>query len=299
MTFFEELLAPLTYIAQPEKRIFWLYLLSSFFLAYGVLLFSGEKNIFRKLSDKKVWLHPSSRLDLKLFLTNSVVKSLFFAGVVMSSIYFATKTSIFFLDIFPDFEPVQWSYQTVALVYTLVSFIILDFTRFFVHYLMHKIPVLWKIHRVHHSARVLTPMTLYRTHPFESLISAIRRIVVIGFISGLFIFSTRSVIDGFDILGVNILSFGFNFLGSNLRHSHIWLSFGPLNYIFISPAQHQIHHSRDSKYYDTNMGITFAIWDQIFGTFCNPQKKEFLTFGIRGQEPGSLKAALLSPFRSR
>ena len=139
-------------------------------------------------------------------------------------------------------------------------------------------------------------MTLYRTHPVESLISSLRRVVVIGFSTGLFVFLFGAKVSVFDIIGINVIGFFFNLFGSNLRHSHIWLSFGPLNYIFISPAQHQIHHSRDPKYFDKNFGIVISLWDQLFGSFYHPAQKENIRFGLPRQGSWGLKKALLKPF---
>jgi len=62
------------------------------------------------------------------------------------------------------------------------------------------------------------------------------------------------------------LGFLFNALGANLRHSHIWLSFGSLERWFISPAQHQIHHSSAEADRDINFGTCLAIWDRLFGS---------------------------------
>jgi sterol desaturase/sphingolipid hydroxylase (fatty acid hydroxylase superfamily) len=69
---------------------------------------------------------------------------------------------------------------------------------------------------------------------------------------------------------------------ANLRHSHVRLSFGPLEGLFISPTQHQIHHSIDHE--DVNFGSCLAIWDRWFSTLvCSREisvgKK--LTFGLK------------------
>ena len=161
---------------------------------------------------------------------------------------------------------------------------------------MHRFSFLWRFHQIHHSAERLTPMTLYRTHPVESLVSALRRTAVVGFSTGFFIFLFGGKVSAFDIIGVNIIDFVFNVLASNLRHSHVWVSFGPLSYIFISPAQHQIHHSQNPKHFDKNLGIVLSLWDLLFGTFYYPKKKEFLRFGLPGEKNWSFKSALLKPF---
>ncbi|MDC0136437.1 sterol desaturase family protein [Sulfitobacter sp.] len=97
----------------------------------------------------------------------------------------------------------------------------------------------------------------------------------------------------------------FNALGANFRHSHIWISYGPvLEHILISPAQHQVHHSVATKHHDKNYGSIFAIWDWIFGTLYVPKTVETLTFGVSDgtgkpmeQPYPTLMAAMVLPFK--
>ena len=72
-----------------------------------------------------------------------------------------------------------------------------------------------------------------------------------------------------------------------------------VSYIFISPAQHQTHHSIDAKHYDKNFGLIFAFWDWLFGTLYVPKGYEKLEFGISREEPNpfnSITEIYLKPF---
>jgi sterol desaturase/sphingolipid hydroxylase (fatty acid hydroxylase superfamily) len=74
-------------------------------------------------------------------------------------------------------------------------------------------------------------------------------------------------VRGYHVLGVDVVGFAFAVLGANLRHSHVWLSYGPfVERLAISPAHHQVHHSVDAKHHDRNFGSALAIWDWMFGT---------------------------------
>jgi sterol desaturase/sphingolipid hydroxylase (fatty acid hydroxylase superfamily) len=103
---------------------------------------------------------------------------------------------------------------------------------------------------------------------------------------------------------VNAGYFLFNAMGANLRHSHIWLSYGPvLEHVLISPAQHHVHHSMNPKHYNKNYGEVFAIWDLMFGTLYVLRAHEDLVFGLadkhgqRIEQPyPNLRTALLDPF---
>ncbi len=88
-----------------------------------------------------------------------------------------------------------------------------------------------------------------------------------------------------------------------MRHSHVWLSYGDLlEHLFISPAQHQIHHSRAVEHHGKNYGEVLAIWDWMFGTLYVPNGKEDLDFGLAdtkgrpvSQPHETLRAALITP----
>jgi len=70
-------------------------------------------------------------------------------------------------------------------------------------------------------------------------------------------------------------------LGSVKRsRTVVWLDYGPLSYIFISPAQHQIHHSRLPEHRDKNCGFAFAFWDALFGTLYVPKDREVFPMGL-------------------
>ena len=81
--------------------------------------------------------------------------------------------------------------------------------------------------------------------------------------------------NNLSILKIHAAIFIFNLLGANLRHSHIPIRFGKyFERVFISPAQHQIHHSNDSIHFDKNFGSIFAFWDGLFGTLEISQQKQ-------------------------
>jgi sterol desaturase/sphingolipid hydroxylase (fatty acid hydroxylase superfamily) len=170
---------------------------------------------------------------------------------------------------------------------------------------LHKIPFLWEFHKVHHSAKVLTPFTIYRSHPVESLLYAFRMTLTQGLVVGICYYCFGPTLKMYDILGANALVFVFNFFGSNLRHSHIWLSWGDrVERYIISPAQHQIHHSANPKHFDANFGSALALWDRLFSchiyaSAINHQQGEKITYGISANHQGhhSLAQIYIEPFK--
>lgn len=94
-----------------------------------------------------------------------------------------------------------------------------------------------------------------------------------------------SAISIFTVLGLNAIILIYYVMGYSLRHSHVWISYGPtLSRFFISPAQHQTHHSSARQHWDKNLGGFFALWDRMFGTLYVPRKKEELVYGLPGDE---------------
>ena len=88
------------------------------------------------------------------------------------------------------------------------------------------------------------------------------------------------------IFGVSIVGFVLALLGTHLRHSHIWMSYGPvLNRLFMSPAHHQIHHSIDPRHWNKNFSVKLAVWDALFGTLYNPGAPETLQVGLPDADP--------------
>ena len=90
-------------------------------------------------------------------------------------------------------------------------------------------------------------------------------------------------------------------LGANLRHSHLWFSYGRfLEHIFISPAQHQIHHSNDKMHYETNYGVVLSVWDWAFGSlYIASTKSQRLSFGLdeqsKNHNPRNVCSAIIEP----
>jgi len=159
--------------------------------------------------------------------------------------------------------------------------------------------MLWCFHQVHHSAEVLTPVTVYRTHPVEAVIFALRSVLVQALVIAGFIFFFGNRAELLAILGANAFLFIFNVAGSNLRHSHVWISYGSaIERWLISPAQHQIHHSVENRHYDRNFGAVLAVWDRMGGSLCLAKANRPSGFGLgtTQNQPHTLKALYLQPF---
>ncbi|MGB0506780.1 MAG: sterol desaturase family protein [Pikeienuella sp.] len=157
------------------------------------------------------------------------------------------------------------------------------------------------LHKTHHSATTLTPITVYRMHPLEGVLYALRSVAAQGLTIAVFFFLFGGKVDLYTIIGVNVLAFLFHVTGSNLRHSHINISYWPwLERVRISPAQHQIHHSLAEEHYDKNFGAALAVWDWLFGSLHLSEPERELSFGLEESEmshPSNLLFIYLQPMK--
>lgn len=279
---------PFQYVTSGGERIFWLYLMTALMIAAVAYLRRNpeeEKSLgglFRWCFPARVYLHKSAINDYKYFIINAV----FFLGVIVpvtGALSMALSNAVQTGASVLGFSGL-WDNHNIwpaSIAFTLLYGVLVDFTLFYVHYLEHKMPWLWEFHKVHHSAEVLEPLTVYRMHPLDDLMTVGATAAVAGLLDGFFKAMFVGPVVNIGMYGVNIFLILFYLIGYNLRHSEVWVDYGKFwDRIFISPAQHQIHHSRDPKHYDKNMGFIFALWDRWFHTLYVPEKEEKLEFGI-------------------
>jgi len=284
----------LEYFINPDKRLFWAYLLSSVLIS--IIYFYISKKNTRVISSSKLWLHPSAKLDYYYFFLSYFINIFLLIPFIISAKTIAFGVNKFLYQEFDYFENSFFSYEMIILMYTLSIFLVSDFTRYWLHRFLHTIPFLWEFHKVHHSAKVLTPITFYRVHPVENFLFGLRYSFSIGLVTGVFIYFFGAMIDIYMVFGVNVFLFLFSLLGSNLRHSPVPFSYGRfLEKWFISPKQHQIHHSK--KHFNKNYGGYIAVWDRVFGTLCLSQSVKVMKFGLRNEQMKDYKSLIDLIFR--
>ncbi|MDC0037384.1 sterol desaturase family protein [Alphaproteobacteria bacterium] len=240
------------------------------------------KKTLIKIFDKKIFFSKSAKSDYKIFLINQLIMMIVSPFLITQ---LTIATALYFY-----FHTIEWlstgMFVGIAKIYIILSFTIFqftidDFSKYIVHRFMHKWPVLWALHKVHHSATVLTPMTVFRTHPLEGIVFSLRSAITQAIGISLFFYLFGNLVSLYTIVGVNVFVFVFNILGSNLRHSHIGIRYWKwLEYIFISPAQHQLHHSVAFEHHDKNFGAALAVWDWLFGSLHHSVEFETLHLGI-------------------
>jgi len=308
---FEEVFYELyAYVANPEHRTYYVFLLTSLVMALVFLYWQAKKEkepfselVKRTLLNKDHWFTKTAFVDYGLILVNVVIRLLLIVPFVLTGTALAVVIKNKLVQVF-GFMMVEYVPDLVVIgLYTLAVWLLSDLSKYILHWLCHRIPFLWQLHKVHHSATALNPLTEYRQHPVEMLLFQLEGIVVFGVITGVFYYLFPTQVKMWEILGVNAGRFLFYFFGGNLRHSHVELKFSSwLEKIFLSPFQHQIHHSEDPAHYYTNLGSQFALWDWMFGTLKKSSEvKEKLSFGLGVRENTDYTDALKAtwaPFKN-
>ncbi len=260
-------------------RIYWVYLLTSFLLA-GLVYWRLQPKQFNIKGflcfcfPKEIYLHPSAKLDYQVFIINNILAP---GGLRLAWLETSLVASLVnnwlqkTFGVFDGFIPENWWF---LVIFTILFIVVFDFVSYLSHRWHHQIPILWPLHSLHHSSEVLTPITIYRTHPLYELNKKIITTVIAAPLQGLLTYLFFGKIHIIMIFGLNFLMAMYYILGGNLAHSHIWLSYGNiLNYVLISPAHHQIHHSTAPQHVNKNYGEFLAIWDWMFGTLYLPEKR--------------------------
>ena len=290
-----------SYLTNPGKRTYFVYILSSVALAYYVYYKTKPKTSFLQfLVPKKVWFTKSALVDFWFVIFNSFFKIIVIGPYLIAGLYIAFYVDEFLVKQFGEASFSLNKTQTL-IFYTITLTILNDFFTYVIHLAMHKIPFLWEFHKIHHSATQLNPFTQYRIHPIELIINNAKGVIVFGFLTGIFDFYSNHQVDKLMFLGVNVFGFIFMFLGANLRHSHIKLTYPAfIEKIFISPFQHQIHHSNNPIHFDKNMGSKLAIWDWLFGTLVLSKATKQIAFGLGEEDPHftSFWKNLSTPFKN-
>ena len=292
----------------PQKRVSIGYLFAAFIIAI-IWITVAKKQTFRRgfvLGLKKmiglsiIW-SKSSRADYKLLLINKALLILL-SPFLVARLTVATAIFFYLKEIFPYGSGIfaDSPIWIASVTYTVFLFLFDDFSRFAVHLGLHKIPILWAFHKTHHSAETLTPFTVFRAHPVESVIFSLRGTIVQSVAVSLFIFVFGTSIELLTIYGTSILLFAFNATGANLRHSHVPISYGKIEKFFMSPAQHQLHHSSAKQHHDKNFGVALSIWDNWAKTLHFSHGEMGLSFGVKSelyQNNHSLFSLYLRPFQ--
>ena len=171
-----------------------------------------------------------------------------------------------------------------------LAILILDLAIWAQHLVTHKVPILWRFHRVHHADRDFDVTTALRFHPVEILASMMLKIGLVYLLG-----PAALAVLLFEI----ILNGTAMFNHSNLRLP-LWLD-RVVRLVLVTPDMHRVHHSIHRHEHDSNYGFALSVWDRMFRTY-RPMPEaghDKMTVGLEWQDerPSRLAWALMLPFR--
>lgn len=184
--------------------------------------------------------------NLLLVLLNSVLLRLVFPAASVGMAIWVQQNGYGMFN----FVEMDWVIVTIA------SVLLLDLSIYAQHVAVHLVPILWRLHRVHHADPDYDVTTGLRFHPLEILLSMLYKFLII-------------LILGPSVLAVLIFETLLNGMAM-FNHANVklpsWLD-RILRMLLVTPDMHRIHHSVINKETDSNYGFNLSIWDRLFGTY--------------------------------
>ena len=181
-------------------------------------------------------------------------------------------------------------YGALGLVGTFVlSLVVFDFFFYWYHRAMHKFPVLWQIHKVHHIDPRMDSLSNSRENFCDALVA------------GPLITIPSAVLFNLDSYQVGTLGFVIGFfpvVWPIVYHSNVRMQLGRASVLINCPQVHRIHHSRLPEHQDRNFCAFLPAMDVLFGTYTPPVRNQYAPTGVEGEEDvQSLREAILRTFR--
>lgn len=217
----------------------------------GVLLQGGSMGLFLLLG----WLFP--RVEGQGLLPKSAVLNL----VNGALLFLFRVTLVAWVASFAEIGLVDMGWLRWPAAQFLLSLVVLDFCRYWLHYAHHRVPFLWRFHRVHHCAEYIDATTGLRMHLVDFVQLSALPLLLFGVLFDVSSFAGW-VIPA--TLGVGVVFDAFEH--SNMRMDSRSKVYKVWDKLLNSPHFHSWHHTREGKLYDGNYGNTFVIWDRMFGT---------------------------------
>jgi sterol desaturase/sphingolipid hydroxylase (fatty acid hydroxylase superfamily) len=175
----------------------------------------------------------------------------FFASLAFAvvQVYIITWSSINQVGLFYWFEIPLW-------IKVILGVMCLDLTSYWFHRMAHTSPLLWRLHRVHHSDTTMDTSTFFRSHPLEVLVFGTSSILA-------------CIIFGLDlsILGVYLIVILPFFVAQHANiQLPVWMD-SVFGRVFVTPNIHKVHHEQNQYYTDSNFADIFIFWDKLFKTY--------------------------------
>lgn len=198
------------------------------------------------------------RVNMAFLLTTMIINAI--VGIVAVGVFEWLEREHFGLLYLIDL-PVWAELLVAILIFELIA-------QYSVHYMLHRVKWMWKLHMVHHSDTHVDATSGTRLHPGDF---ALRELFALGAV----------IITGAPIafyFFYRICTVFFTYITHSNINLPLWID-KPLSYVFVTPHMHKFHHHYQRPWTDTNFGSLFSIWDRLFGTFVYDDPKK-IRYGL-------------------
>jgi len=222
--------------------------------------------------------------NLGIVFFNSFLLRLIFPAAAVGMAVFASEQG---WGIFNYYEASFW-------LAVIASVVVMDFIIYLQHVMVHAVPALWRLHRMHHADLDFDVTTGARFHPLEIILSMLIKFAAI-------------VVLGPPVLAVVIFEIVLN-VTAMFNHGNIRLPKqldGVLRWFVVTPDMHRVHHSVEDDEANSNFGFNLPWWDRLFGTYRDQPRSghQGMTIGIHkfrtAREVSWLPGMLCLPFRGK
>jgi len=246
-------------------------------LVFMAALFINVELFFRLKPGQGILRH-GWQVDLTHYVANHL-----FNGLIVVALFVPAQV----LERYVSLSPLQQAVAGQALwVQILLLMFVTDFAQYWVHRAFHRVPLLWRFHRIHHSVTAMDWLAGSRLHIVDVLVTrslSLVPLVLLGF--------TNQAIN----IYLPILALQAVFIHSNLR-----FEFAPLQKIISTPKFHHWHHTLDAGCKDKNFAVSLPFIDLLFGTYHSPKGQWPESYGEPGKPIAEhYLAHLLAPFRKQ
>jgi sterol desaturase/sphingolipid hydroxylase (fatty acid hydroxylase superfamily) len=240
----------------------------------STLIFIFIEKLFALRKDQPVF-RPEWQTDFHHFIVNHMV-----VGFVL----LATNLLVHKLFGWAAQDGVRgWVQNLNFWVALFLIVLVADLVQYWTHRAYHEVPLLWRLHAVHHSVKSMDWLAGSRQHILELIITrtlVLAPIYVLGF--------SKEVIDAY------IIIVGFQAV---FNHANVSVRLGPLRYVIVTPNFHHWHHSQDDEAIDKNYAAHFAFIDHAFGTAVKSDREWPEHYGVVGDYvPNGFFKQLAFPF---
>ena len=256
---------------------FWGLIIISIFIWGLEILFPWRKQqgVFRK----DFWL-DAFYMFFNFFLFSLAINGVYSVTQALLERIGINSTSLSLVDLS------EWSFGLQIFVF----FVVLDFLQWVTHIFLHRIPILWKFHQVHHSVKEMGFAAHFRYHWMENILY--KPLKTLGVM----------LLGGFEPEHAYIIHFFAISIG-HFNHANLKWSWGPLKYVLNNPVMHLYHHAYElpKGRFGVNFGISLSLWDYLFKTHHVPEASGNIRLGFPKDEeiPDNFFGQFLHGFKSK